>query len=333
MNIITCTGYGGTGSSVVSDLFKEFSNVKSFGDFEFRFLQDPSGVKDLEFGIVLNNDRLTTSESIKKFKKYIDYLSSSKVYNYELFFDNKFKKISYQYIDDLVDVKWDGFWHQDIINASLFERIFYYTERIIQKKIIRQDEGGAILFNNIFKHEMYYSSIGDGFYEVTKKYIANLISEVDSDSYNYLLFDQLVPVNNIDKYNRYFDSLKVIVVDRDPRDLYLLNKCIWKESWIPSENIEIYIKWFEKLRSIEKCNDENIAIYLNFEDFIYNYEDTVEKICKFIGISSGNHVFKKKFFDPSISIKNTNLQEKYIQYDDDCKLIKNRLNKYCYNFK
>ena len=40
-SIITCTGYGGTGSSVVSDLLKEFKTVHSFGDFEFRFLQDP----------------------------------------------------------------------------------------------------------------------------------------------------------------------------------------------------------------------------------------------------------------------------------------------------
>ena len=333
MKIITCTGYGGTGSSVVSDLFKEFSGVKSFGDFEFRFLQDPSGVRDLEFGIVLNNDRLTTSDCINRFKKYIDYLSSSKVYNYELFFNHEFKKISYQYIDDLVDVKWDGFWHQDIINSSFIEKIFYYTERIVQKKILNKKEGGAVLFNKIFRHEMFYSTVGESFYNITRSYILKLLSKVDCQNCNYVLFDQLVPVNNIDKYSRYFDSLKVIVVDRDPRDLYLLNKCIWKESWIPSENIEIYIKWFEKLRSIEKCNDENIAIYLNFEDFIYNYENTIKKICDFVGIPTGDHVFKAKFFDPSISIKNTNLQEKYIQYDDDCKLIKKRLNKYCYNFK
>ena len=37
--IITCTGYGGTGSSAITDLLKEFQNVYSYGDVEFRFLQ------------------------------------------------------------------------------------------------------------------------------------------------------------------------------------------------------------------------------------------------------------------------------------------------------
>ena len=33
--IITCTGYGATGSSVITDLLKEFKTVHSLGDFEF----------------------------------------------------------------------------------------------------------------------------------------------------------------------------------------------------------------------------------------------------------------------------------------------------------
>ena len=45
--IITCAGYHGTGSSLVTDLLKEFLNTKSFGEYEYRFLQDPNGVKEI----------------------------------------------------------------------------------------------------------------------------------------------------------------------------------------------------------------------------------------------------------------------------------------------
>ncbi|MBS9436690.1 hypothetical protein EAE91_05700 [Photorhabdus noenieputensis] len=65
--VITCTGYGDTGSSVVSDLLKEFSNIHSFGNFEFGFLQDPHGIRDLDYGIVQNNNRLTTNYHINNY--------------------------------------------------------------------------------------------------------------------------------------------------------------------------------------------------------------------------------------------------------------------------
>ena len=123
--VIACTGYGGTGSSVVSDLFKEFDNVKSFGEFEFRFLQDPGGLRELEFGIRENNDRLLVSYYVNKYIKYVNYLCSSKVYDYERFFGGKFKDLSHNLINDIVLCDWVGFWHQDIISENVFFKFIY----------------------------------------------------------------------------------------------------------------------------------------------------------------------------------------------------------------
>ena len=41
MRFITCASYYGSGSSVITDFVSEFSEVYSYGDFEFRFIQDP----------------------------------------------------------------------------------------------------------------------------------------------------------------------------------------------------------------------------------------------------------------------------------------------------
>ena len=72
--IITCAGYHGTGSSLITDLLKEFSNVKSFGEYEFRFLQDPNGVGDLEERLINNNSRLNSDRAIYDFKRFIKKL-------------------------------------------------------------------------------------------------------------------------------------------------------------------------------------------------------------------------------------------------------------------
>ena len=50
--IVTCTGHGGTGSSFITDFFKEFENVKSTGNFEFT-LSYNTYVRKCEWGILL----------------------------------------------------------------------------------------------------------------------------------------------------------------------------------------------------------------------------------------------------------------------------------------
>ncbi|WIG78056.1 hypothetical protein KFZ67_04170 [Photobacterium damselae] len=329
--VIACTGYGGTGSSVISDLLKEFGNVKSFGEFEFRFLQDPGGIRELEFGILQNNDRLLTSYYISKYIKNINYLSKSKVYNYEKFFNKKFKTISDKYINNLVSIKWNGFWHQDIIDANIFCKFFYYSERFFQKNIIKIGEGGSYLYNNIFKNKMYYVAANCDFYKLTKNYLTELIMNSDHDNKEFVVFDQLVPASNAESYINYFDNIKIIIIDRDPRDLYLLNKLFWKEKWIPSDDIDMFIEWYLGLR-INEVKSPHI-LRLKFEDFIYNYESTVLKVCNFTGIDIYHHESKYKYFDPNISIKNTNLKEKYNKYIDEVLEIEDKLSKYCYCFE
>ena len=57
----------------------------------------------------------------------------------------------------------------------------------------------------------------------------------------YLMVDQIVPPSNIQRFVRYFKDIKVIVVDRDPRDLYILAKYVWKDPVVPCELSLIHI--------------------------------------------------------------------------------------------
>jgi len=327
MKLITCTGYGATGSSVVSDLLKEFEDVKSFGDFEFRFIQDPHGLRDLEYGLFENNNRLNTDYHIKQFIKYFNFLSKSFHYHYESYFNGQFKHISNEFIKDIIDVEWDGHWHQDIIDETMIKKFFYYTERIIQKKLFKQRYSGA----NYYKNKMYYSNLTKKeFYQKVRKYNNALINSMNVDSkYNFLVLDQLVPPDHNETYLNYFDNLKVIIVDRDPRDLYLLEKYQYKHKWVPYENIKTYVKWYRLIREhrkIEKLN-KNI-LYIYFEDFIYDYNHTIDKILKFTNIRKEDWIKQKKYFDPNISIKNTKKWLVYPQAREEIRIIEKELKEF-----
>ncbi len=333
--VIACTGYGGTGSSVVSDLFKEFDNVKSFGEFEFRFLQDPGGLRELEFGIIENNDRLLVSYYVNKYIKYVNYLCSSKVYDYERFFGGKFKELSHNLINDIVLCDWVGFWHQDIISENVFFKFIYYLERFYQKKIMRLKEGGAQFYGRATRKKMYYAKPDCEFISNVKKYTSELVENTEHENKEFIVFDQLVPASNVMKYVDYFNDIKVIVVDRDPRDLYLLNKIFWKEMWIPSSDVSVYIDWYKGVRRHQHIDNESgeYILRVKFEDFIYKYDQTIKDICDFSGVKESYHNKQKKHFNPDVSINNTNLKVRYPEFNCDVELIERELAEYCYPFE
>ena len=114
MKIITCASYYGTGSSAVTDLINECDNVHFLGDYEFRFVQDPDGIKDLEYNLVINNHRHNSGYAIKRYERNVEFLNGNVfIKKYNRYFGNKWKELSNRYIKDLVDVEYKGYWHQD----------------------------------------------------------------------------------------------------------------------------------------------------------------------------------------------------------------------------
>ena len=119
MKIITCASYYGTGSSAITDFFGEFSNCFSTGEYEMRFLHDPNGIRDLEYNLIENNNRHNTSNAIKNFKKYVEYLNGNLIKKrYRRFCGNDFLKLSYEYIDNITELCCESAWHYDQISRG-----------------------------------------------------------------------------------------------------------------------------------------------------------------------------------------------------------------------
>lgn len=77
MKFITCASYYGVGSSAVTDYVSEFSSVFSFTNEEFRFIQDPDGISDLEFNLVECFNRHNSGHSLKRYKKLVDFYAGN----------------------------------------------------------------------------------------------------------------------------------------------------------------------------------------------------------------------------------------------------------------
>lgn len=327
-NVVTCASYGGTGSSAITDILKEFDNIKSFGDFEFSFLHEVDGISDLQHYLLDDWHRLKNDEAIYRFKRLVDRIS----WEYDKFFEGQFSVLTKQYINSLVKLEWDGYWHQHRFRYNkLTRKIKYNLPMKIQLKLKNIFVKSNYEFSTrVPVQPMYFVEKRYDFIEITKEYINNLLDVLNKNRYEFLALDQLLTPNSIERYSRYFNNIKVIIVDRDPRDLYLLNELYWKEKWIPSHDIDIFIEWFKSLRKYTDYNLDNVMkIYL--EDLIFNYDESMEKIYSFLGVSYKNHIRKKEYFNPEISIKNCRLWENNVKYEKEIIKIKESLSDFLYN--
>ena len=332
--IITCTGYGATGSSVITDLLKEFKTVHSLGDFEFSIAHEVDGISDLQHYIVDDFHRNKVTEGIYRFKKLVRNLNKY----YAPFFHDKFLLYADEYVDSLIDVKWNGFWHQHLIRCSPLVRYTKYSLpnllQIYVNKYFRKNTGYEFV-PKMRTQEMCVSYGAGKFFEQTKRFYNLLFDAVDvKGEYEYLALDQLVPSYNYERYLKYFSNIKVIVIDRDPRDLYLLNKLYWHDGWIPSEDINTFIKWFSLIRRHQICEKSSLSqvLKIRFEDCVFKYEETLQQILTFLEMPQELHIRQREFFNPDVSKKNVALWKKHPQYDADIKLIEEQLSEFCYGF-
>ncbi len=333
MRFITCASYYGTGSSAITDFVSEFDNVYSFTDEEFRFVHDPDGISDLEYHLIENFNRHNSGHALKRYKRLVDYYSGNPILRrYEKFFHGNWKKVSYEYIEQLTDFTYHGWWNHDLVDGGAF---FHFRKRAINKLLHltfwRNQSTRTI---GSLKKEITYCShpTEEKFLSCTKEYIEKLFGSVCDDA-EILMVDQIVASTNIHRYLRYFNDIKVVLVDRDPRDLFVLEKYVWKAGIIPSEVIT-FCKWFEYTRSHRKTEnlDTEQIIFIRFEDMIYHYGETEKKLIDRLGLSPEKHTKRKVFFDPDISIKNTQVWKKVMCDSKEIEYIEQHLGEYLYPF-
>lgn len=334
MQIITCVGYYRTGSSAFTDLLSEFSNCGSIGNYEFRFIHDPDGIRDLEYNLIENNNRQNTSNAIKRYIRRAKILNGGIIRKgYSKYMGEFFMRDTIEYIENITELKSEAWWHFDQQDRGAVFNFFDLLISNIGRLFIPTSRWSLLKLTH---EKSYYSAIDkEAFYKYTKKYIHDVVSTLNKEKYDYLVIEQFLPPSNVNQYLSYFDdNIKVIIVERDPRDIFILEKEKYKWGNIPCKDVTDFCKWYKvtrKHRDFEMW-DTNKVLFIYFEDLVYKYEETRCRLSDFVGMSLDTHMLPKTKFIPDISIGGTNLKSKYPQYAEEIAVIEQELEGYLYPF-
>lgn len=326
--IVSVVGYGCTGASAYVDLIREFNIYEDLGSSsEFQILKMTDGLIDLYNHVVIDKRALSQNSAINRF---LNLYKNPGNHTLNKKTNGKFKNLLKDFVDSISLISWKGKSsfdpndirpRNDVSCLSRFNNLLNFGLQKISRNFHYPR----------YKTRYFTSLTSDEFCKKSNIFIKKLLKELGFKSNNVLL-EQFVDACDPDNGMQFVDKCKVIVVDRDPRDVYLLMNYIYKNVplFMPTNNsLEEFISFY-KMQREKKSKSPNV-LYVNFEDLIYNYEKTIEKVKTFIGIES-DHILKGKIFKPSLSINNTNLKARYPQYKEQISIIENELKDFLYDF-
>ena len=327
MKVVTCVGYHDTGSGAVDDYLRGFDNIaQSAYGVECRFLQDPDCISDLEYNIIENPHRLNTGYALKRYLRFVKLNH----HTYSLIFGDAWDQESKKYIDSLTRFAYQGYWSGDMMLMSSWKRFTYYFRRAINKVVPKTFKKPSTW--NYFPKEktMHCSVTKEEFLEKTRDYVNSLLFAMNPENRDIVVLDQAVSAKNISRYLKYLPyGSKVIIVDRDPRDVFI-EETLLKGRVLPKDAKE----FCEVFRDSRLKNDSSVnqdsVLEIYFEDLIYDYENTKQLICDFVGLDSNMYNPKKSGFDPTVSVKNTRLWEKHPEFNKQVQIIEKELPEFLY---
>ena len=328
MKKVTCISYHATGSGAVDDYLREFDGFTyAPSDVECRFLQDPDGISDLEYNLVDNWHRLNSGFAVKRYKKFARMNKRT----YQLIFGKCWLDETDKYIRDLVDFEFPGYWHGDVNEQPFIPWAIYKIRRAFSKIMPRKYRKTQDY--NYFPYLTSYhcACSREEFYQKTQDYTEALCEKMARPDTEYLVLDQCVSTTNVKRYLNYIRDLKVIIVDRDPRDVYI-QAMRDGDHVLPHDPLLFAKQYRDMRRTIDDEIKDPRILRIHFEDLIYRYDFTTKQINEFLGISEEKHEDLRKHFNPDISIRNTQLWINDKNYNNQIKIIEQELEDFLYLF-
>lgn len=330
--VIGLCGFGYSGSGAVYDLLREYSGMTITKDCEMSFLYRPDGITDLQYHLFHPARFFSSDYAIKRFNNKIHKFFRNHPEVWGLKDYNEIYNLTDSYLDSLTDVKWRGWWSQD---ASYMDGASFLIYRLLNKLTEPFPALNIKMQRKFYYRDMYLSVCPNDFLEKTQKYLVDLYAilgyDIEKDT---VILNQAFSSDNPTASSIYYKNAKAIVVDKDPRDLYLLLK---RESfkdcaWTPTDKVMNFIRYYQLMRREYKDIDKEKDLLIKMEDLIYEYETSITKIENYLGIEKSRHIHPLKFFDPKKSINNTQLFRKYPDMKKDIDLIEKELEVYLYDF-
>ncbi len=331
--VIDLSGYSFTGKSAYYDLISSSPNIKSFGvESEFDLIRSPGGLLDLYYALCVSWSPVRSSEAIRKFKRLIRYFGGQRnihdrFFRYGPHYDSiikNFTEKSENFVNSLILAEWQGEWPFADLNES-------HSLTILRKNIKKFGLGGGDI--------IYLSSISESkFSELCVSYIRELFEDVyDSKTEALLLNNCFEPFDPLLSM-KFFPESRAIIVDRDPRDIYISASKTRNVNGVDvggaviGGGVEPFIDRFLIYRNNVKAEPSTKVMRTNFENLIMKTRDELDKLSYFLAPLEIDWSHFEAKFNPEKSRKNIRqwLQPGHAKYKHDLDLIQDRLADYCY---
>lgn len=345
MKFVDISGFGHSGKGIITDLLREFKGYQvPHYNFEFNLLRIQGGLVDLRTALYDNWSPIRSDAAIRKFRKLVQRIGPSASFsdpatlflsngmNYDSHFGGQFSKISNAYVQSLIDYEYEGEWPYPMIEEPGWKQFY---QRLLLRTGLRK------------KFDTHVSVAAPrNFIRRTNEYLEELFNAGRQEGKETFVMHNAIepfrPVPSLDL----FSNAKVIIVQRDPRDIYASNfvkngvynpsyenSDNWrmKQSFLNTGNIDRFIErqklYFDMANRTE---DDNRVLRLQYENVVLNYEESVENILNFLGETKAIHANRQLYFKPESSKKNIGLW-KLMPDQDNVKQIEEQLRAYCFN--
>lgn len=335
ITFVNVSGFYYSGSSAMVDLLKEFKGFYE-ANAEMRFIRDPYGIIPMEQTLVQHWDWINSSAAVSDFLTFMKLSARPKGlflpmgYGMEKNISPNFMKIAEDYVNELTDFTYKMDFYHYKSKKSFWK---YQTDRY-RWAIEHLTKGRLKTANRNIETCYFAHPTQERFNGATRKFFNRLFEgHLNNDGETYIILDQAVPVNNTQVIHRYFDKAKMIIVDRDPRDIFCDE--LKHDETLDKDNKTIeaarrYVVRSKAMRDGVVMDDDIMKV--RFEDLIIHYEEIIKRVLDFLGLSDEAHIEKKKFLKPEVSIKNIGIWKKYY---NECKeaidYISKELPDMCYN--
>ena len=298
---VDVAGYSFSGKSAVYDMLSNFSNTTGHGvDFEFDLLRSRGGILDLQDSLVRNWGLVRSSVSIRDFRRLTYFLGGNRRLLDRFFrggpqYGEKFANFDAlvsDYVRELTTDCWEGYWpYLDFCEGWLVILFNKYASKLYSRK-----------------SHVYLSRLDENeFLKITSRFLDRLVVNGCDMNSNVLLLNNCCDPSNPDSSLILFSNAVSIVVDRDPRDIYLSAlKAIDPEVGRAAvgRDVDTFITRFKVLRS-SLAIDSPLVLRVSFENLVYDYDNTKRRIVEHVGADLvGVEDPKCSTFDPAKSAFN-----------------------------
>lgn len=328
--VIGVCGYGSSGSSAVSDYLAEFDDTQVLDRTEFTWVSAPDSLIYMEFNLMNPHGR--TNHSALAIERYMDFVKV-KAEEYKRRFgipEEEILRSARNFIDKITDTMWDGYIPNN--RPGLIEK--YIGERLLKKKTIPRLERKLGRTVRMYPMRDFRLSMNNpNFYPAARQHVHELLGLLGADFDKKIVLDQPFPGNAPEKCFPFYEDPRAIVADRDPRDIYVFaqTKLVGISHFMPVKSVESFVAYFKCLRECKP--DENYAdrvMHVRFEDMVYNYEATTQRIRAFCDLPENPR--PKSIFKPEMSLANTQVFKRFPQYRRDVDYIESKLTDYLFDY-